>query len=49
MRFKLFAEEEKDFFPSVADFSLTFQADAQGDATGLTLHQNGDHEVKRID
>ena len=46
---ELYAEGEKEFFLSTTEISLTFQTDSQGHATGLILHKNGDHEVKRID
>jgi CubicO group peptidase (beta-lactamase class C family) len=37
----LFAESETVFFPRVVDAELTFELDASGQATALTLHQNG--------
>jgi hypothetical protein len=37
----LFAESETVFFPRVVDAELTFELDASGKATALTLRQNG--------
>src|SRR5688572_21735003 len=37
----LFAENETVFFPRVVDAELTFELDASGKATALTLRQNG--------
>jgi uncharacterized protein YneR len=37
----LFAESETVFFPRVVDAELTFELDAGGKATALTLRQNG--------
>jgi CubicO group peptidase (beta-lactamase class C family) len=46
----LFPESERKFFLKVVDAQLTFDTDAQGKATQLTLHQNGaDIAAKRID
>jgi CubicO group peptidase (beta-lactamase class C family) len=48
-RFELFAEDEHNFFLKVVDAQVTFETDAQGRATRLILHQNGDHPGKRIE
>jgi len=37
----LFAESETVFFPRVVDAELTFELDAAGNATAMTLRQNG--------
>ena len=49
-RFELFAEGPKAFFLKVVDAQITFDTDDKGNATGLTLHQNGAHmPAKRVD
>ena len=49
-KFQVFPEGERKFFLKVVDAQLTFDADAQGKATQVTLHQNGrDITAKRID
>jgi len=49
-RFEVFAEGERDFFLKVVDAQITFEADPQGRATQLVLHQNGMHQpAKRIE
>ncbi|MBV8732792.1 MAG: DUF3471 domain-containing protein, partial [Acidobacteriia bacterium] len=49
-KFELFAEGEKDYFLKVTDAQVTFQTDASGRATSLTLHQLGrDVPAKRIE
>jgi D-alanyl-D-alanine-carboxypeptidase/D-alanyl-D-alanine-endopeptidase len=40
-RFPLFASSERTFFLKVVDAKITFDVDAEGRATRLTLHQNG--------
>jgi CubicO group peptidase (beta-lactamase class C family) len=40
-RFEIFAESDRKFFLKVLDAQLTFDVDAQGAATQVTLHQNG--------
>ena len=40
-KFEIFAEGEKDYFARIADIQVTFQTDAQGQATGLVVHQSG--------
>lgn len=48
-RAELFAESDRKFFYKVVEAQITFQTDAQGRATGLTLHQNGDHPARRVE
>lgn len=47
---QVFPESQRDFFLKVVDAQITFETDANGRATSLTLHQNG-HSVpaKRIE
>ena len=40
-KFQIFPEGPRDFFLKVVDAQITFEADANGRATSLTLHQNG--------
>jgi CubicO group peptidase (beta-lactamase class C family) len=47
-RFEIFPEGEKDYFFKVVDAQITFETDANGRATGLVLHQSGDHRAARI-
>ena len=45
----IFPESERDFFYKVVDAQITFETDASGRATSLTLHQNGANmPAKRI-
>ena len=46
-KFELFAESERNFFLKVVDAQVTFEAEGEGRATGLTLHQNGAHQQAR--
>jgi len=48
-RFEIFAEGGNDFFVKEFDAQLTFVVDANGRATSLVLHQNGDHPAKRLE
>jgi D-alanyl-D-alanine-carboxypeptidase/D-alanyl-D-alanine-endopeptidase len=49
-KFELFAESERDFFLKAVDAQVTFEAEGQGRATRLILHQNGAHQpAKRIE
>jgi CubicO group peptidase (beta-lactamase class C family) len=48
-RTELFAESETKFFLKVVNAQITFQTGADGRATGLILHQNGDHPAKRVE
>jgi hypothetical protein len=46
---QVFPESQKDFFLKVVDAQITFETDASGRATSLTLHQNGANmPAKRI-
>lgn len=46
--FPVLAETETDFYIDKLPISLTFVTDKKGKATGMILHQNGDHELKKI-
>jgi CubicO group peptidase (beta-lactamase class C family) len=47
---ELFGETDRDFFSKVADDVFTFEVDAQGQITSMTLHTDGkDIPLKRID
>jgi hypothetical protein len=46
---KVFPESNHDFFLKVVDAQITFETDNQGKATGLVLHQGGDHLARRIE
>ena len=45
---EVFPESDHDFFLKVIDAQITFETDSQGKATGLVLHQAGDHPARRI-
>ena len=45
---EVFPESDHDFFLQVIDAQITFETDSQGKATGLVLHQGGDHPARRI-
>jgi uncharacterized protein DUF3471 len=47
-KIEVFAESDHDFFLKVIDAQLTFETDSQGHATGLVLHQGGDHKAPRL-
>lgn len=47
-KIEVFPESERDFFLKVVDAQITFETDSQGHATGLVLHQGGDHKARRI-
>jgi D-alanyl-D-alanine-carboxypeptidase/D-alanyl-D-alanine-endopeptidase len=47
-KIEIFPESQTEFFTKVMEASITFVVDDQGRATGLVLHQNGDHEAKRM-
>lgn len=48
-KFQIFAESDRDFFLKVVAAQLTFDVNAQGEATQVTLHQNGrDMVAKRL-
>jgi CubicO group peptidase (beta-lactamase class C family) len=42
-RFEIFAESPREFFLKVVDAQLTFVVDANGRATSIVLHQNGNN------
>jgi CubicO group peptidase (beta-lactamase class C family) len=45
---EVFPESDHDFFLKVIDAQITFETDSLGKATGLVLHQAGDHPARRI-
>jgi hypothetical protein len=45
---EVFPESDHDFFLKVVDAQITFETDSQEKATGLVLHQGGDHPARRI-
>ncbi len=45
---EVFPESDHDFFLKVIDAQITFETDSLGKATGLVLHQGGDHPARRI-
>ena len=45
---EVFPESDRSFFLKVVDAQITFETDSQGKATGLVLHQGGDHPARRI-
>jgi hypothetical protein len=47
-RLRLTARSETDFQVSGVEASLTFVKDKDGKVTQLVLHQNGDHEARKI-
>jgi len=48
-KLQIFPESEREFFYKVVDAQITFETDASGRATSLTLHQNGANlPAKRI-
>jgi CubicO group peptidase (beta-lactamase class C family) len=47
-KLEVFPESDHDFFLKVIDAQITFETDSQGKATGLVLHQAGDHPARRI-
>ena len=49
-KFEVFPESKTEFFLKVVDAQITFHTDAEGRATSLTLHQNGQHmPAKRME
>jgi D-alanyl-D-alanine-carboxypeptidase/D-alanyl-D-alanine-endopeptidase len=49
-KIQIYPESDRKFFLKLVDAQLTFDTDAQGKATQVTLHQNGrDMPAKRID
>lgn len=47
-QFSVLAETEVDFYMSDYPVSITFEKDDKGKITGMILHQNGDHHLKKI-
>ncbi len=48
-KFQIYPESQRDFFYKVVDAQITFETDASGRASSLTLHQNGANmPAKRI-
>ena len=45
---EVYPESDHDFFLKVIDAQITFETDSQGHATGLVLHQGGDHKARRL-
>jgi fructose-specific phosphotransferase system component IIB len=46
-KLQVFAESERKFFLKAVDAQLTFEVDAQGSPTQVTLHQNGRDTIAR--
>jgi CubicO group peptidase (beta-lactamase class C family) len=46
---QLFPESETKYFLKVVDAKVTFVKDASGKVTHLILHQDGEHEAKKIE
>jgi len=46
---QLFPESETKYFLKVVDAKVTFVRDTSGKVTKLILHQDGDHEAKKIE
>ena len=44
---EVFPENDHEFFLKEIDAQITFQTDSAGKATGLVLHQGGDHPARR--
>jgi serine-type D-Ala-D-Ala carboxypeptidase/endopeptidase len=48
-KFELYPESTHEFFLKIVDAQVTFETDASGRATSLTLHQNGKNvQAKRV-
>ena len=45
----IFPESERDFFVKAFDAQMTFVTGSNGRATEIILHQNGDHNAKRVE
>ena len=43
----IFAENETEFFLKLVDAQITFDVDSNGNATALTLHQNGEQHTRQ--
>jgi hypothetical protein len=47
-KLEVFPESDHDFFLKEIDAQITFETDSHGKATGLVLHQAGDHPARLI-
>ena len=46
---EIFPSSNTEFFAKIVNAQITFETDAQGHASALILHQNGDHTAPRMD
>lgn len=46
--FRVFPSSDIDFFYKAVEASLTFHRDASGKVSRLVLHQNGEHDARRL-
>jgi len=50
LRYPVYATSDREFFYKAVNAQITFETDAEGQATSLVLHQNGrDQPARRID
>jgi len=47
-KFEMFAESQNIFFLKIVDAKIEFIADPDGNFTKMILHQNGEHEGKKV-
>jgi CubicO group peptidase (beta-lactamase class C family) len=47
-RFPVYPVSETRFFYTVVEAQITFEVNEAGEATGLVLHQNGDHRARKL-
>ena len=47
-RSEIFASSQNRFFSKIVNAQITFNKNDTGEITSLTLHQNGNHEARRI-
>ncbi len=45
---ELFASSQNRFFSKIVDAQITFNKNETGEIISLNLHQNGNHEAKKI-
>jgi hypothetical protein len=45
---EVFASTQNRFFSKIVDAQVTFNKNGADKVTGLTLHQNGSHEAKKM-
>ena len=45
---EVFASSQNRFYSKIVNAQITFNKNETGEITSLTLHQNGNHEAKRI-